>query len=185
MQPRSLPARVLRAVRLDAHVYEEVEHDRSSIRQAALVVFVACAAGAFGTWMRDVVLDGHDPAEAHVRIALLLDLVEPFVFWLGGSFFAYMVGVSVLRGPHTHADYREVLRTTGFAFAPGVLRGLAFVPPPALGFGLTVLGDAWMLVCGIVAVRQALDFTTARAIGTFGLAYALLWLALQGILGAG
>jgi hypothetical protein len=42
-----------------------------------------------------------------------------------------------------------------------------------------------MMVCGIVAVRQALDFTTARAIGTFGLAYALLWLALQGILGAG
>jgi hypothetical protein len=185
VRSRSLPARVWRALRLDWHLYEEVEHDRTSIGQACLVVLVACAAGAFGTWMRDVVIDGHDPAESHVRIALALDLVEPLVFWLGGSFFAYMVGVSVFRGPHTHSDYREVLRTTGFAFAPGVLRGLAFVPPPPLGFGLTVAGDAWMMVCGIVAVRQALDFTTGRAIGTFGLAYALLWLALQGILGTG
>ena len=76
----------------------------------------------------------------------------------------------------------EVLRTTGFAFTPGLLRVFAFVPPPGLGFGITVLADVWMLVCGIVAVRQALDFTTARAIGTFGVGYALLWLLLWGLI---
>jgi hypothetical protein len=32
-----------------------------------------------------------------------------------------------------------------------------------------------------VAVRQALDFTTGRAIGTFGVSAALLWLVLWGL----
>jgi hypothetical protein len=92
-----------------------------------------------------------------------------------------MVGATFFKGPETETDYREVLRTTGFAFAPGLLRLFAFVTPPKLGVAITVSGDAWMLVCGIVAVRQALDFTTARAIGTFGVAYGLMWLLLTGL----
>jgi hypothetical protein len=48
--------------------------------------------------------------------------------------------------------------------------------PPAL------LADVWVALASIVAVRQALDFTTARAIGTFGVAYLLLWLLLAGAL---
>ena len=31
-------------------------------------------------------------------------------------------------------------------------------------------------------MRQALDFSTARAVGTFGVAYMLLWLLLAGAL---
>jgi hypothetical protein len=176
---------MLRALTLDAHLYEEVEAERRSIGQATLVVLLACAAGALGTWLRKVTFGGQDPGLPHVRLGLAVDLAEPLVFWLGGSLFAYMLGVSFFRGPHTRADYLEVLRTTGFAFTPGLLRALAFVPPPALGLGLTLVGDFWMLACGIVAVRQALDFTTLRALGTFGLAYVLLWLALTGLLAAG
>ena len=32
----------------------------------------------------------------------------------------------------------------------------------------------------VVAIRQALDFTTPRAVGTFGAAALLLWLVLWG-----
>jgi len=80
-----------------------------------------------------------------------------------------------------------------------VLAGAAKMPPRALaerlisrlgtalvvggvGFALTVASDLWVLLAGIVAVRQALDFTTLRAIGTFGLSYLLLWLAFEGFL---
>ena len=80
------------------------------------------------------------------------------------------------------AIYAEVLRTTGFAFSPGIFRVLAAVPPPPLGFAFTVATDLWMLVAGIIAVRQALDFTTLRAIATFGVSYLLLWLTLSGLL---
>jgi hypothetical protein len=79
-------------------------------------------------------------------------------------------------------SYPEVLRTTGFAWTPGLLRVAIAVPPYSVGFGLTVIGDLWVLLAGIVAVRQALDFTTGRALGTFGASYVLLWLTFEGLL---
>lgn len=179
MAGRSLVRRMARAVTLEADLYEEVEAEQASIRQASLVVLLVCLAGALGTYVRDVVLLGESIAVAALWVTV--DLLEPLVFWLVGSAFAYMVGATFFRGPETRTDYREVLRTTGFAFTPGLLRSLAFVPPPLLGLSLTVAGDVWMLVCGVVAVRQALDFTTGRAIGTFGAAYGLLWLLLNGL----
>ena len=169
---RSLPRRMLRAVTLEADFYEEVEAEPRSIRQATVVVLLAASAGALGS-----ALAGW-PA-----LRVVLDLVEPLVLWLGGSLFAYMVGATFFRGPETQTDYAEVLRTTGFAFAPGLLRVFAFLPPvDRVGFSITVIADLWVLAAGVVAVRQALDFTTLRAIGTFGTAYALLWLVLGGAL---
>ena len=176
---RALWRRMARAVTLEADFYEEVEAERESIRQAVVVVLLACLAGAVGTMLRDTVL-GEVPLH-RIRLLLVLDIVGPLVTWLAGSAMAYMVGATFFKGPETETDYAEVLRTTGFAFTPGLLRVLAFVPPPQLGFGLTVAGDIWMLVCGIVAVRQALDFTTLRAIGTFGVAYALLRLMIEAL----
>jgi hypothetical protein len=160
-----------RAARLEPHLYEEVEHEPASIAQAWIVVLLAAGAGALGSYLAGL---------APERV--FIDLLEPLVLWLGGSVFTYMVGASFLRGPHTATDYREVLRTTGFAFAPGLLRVLACLPEPWLARTLPIAGDLWMLAAGVVAVRQALDFTTPRAIATFGVAYALLWLSFEGLL---
>jgi uncharacterized membrane protein len=106
--------------------------------------------------------------------------IEPLVFWLGGAAFAYMVGYSFFRGPETDSDYPEVLRTTGFAFAPGLLSFLTFVPPAAVGITLMWAFRLWILVAVMVAVRQALDFTTARAFGTVACAWVLGWLVMWG-----
>ncbi len=38
-----------------------------------------------------------------------------------------------------------------------------------------------MLAAVVVAIRQALDFSTLRAIGTFGFAAVLLWLMVWGL----
>ncbi|UCE84607.1 MAG: YIP1 family protein [Deltaproteobacteria bacterium] len=176
---RALPARMLRAARLDSSLYEEVEADRRSIRQAVVVVLLASAAGALGAWLA---------GRTAPRVAA--EFVEPFVVWLGGSVFAYMVGATFFRGPDTETDYAEVVRTVGFAYTPGLLRGLAFLPVvelPAVGgivLGVVIVfaADLWVLAAGIVAVRQALDFTTLRAVGTFGAAYVLLWIQIEGLL---
>ena len=172
MGSRSLPRRMLRAITLEADFYEEVEAEPRSIRQAFAIVLMVGIAGALGSW-----LAGSPP------LRLLLDFSEPLVFWLGCSLFAYMVGATIFRGPETQTDYAEVLRTTGFAFTPGLLRVFAFVPPPEVaGLAITMVADAWVLVAAIVAVRQALDFTTLRAVGTFGAAYMILWYLMLGAL---
>lgn len=177
----SFPLRMWRAALLHADTYEEVEADRGSIGQAFAVVLMASSAGALGTWLR--VAMGHTlPANAlPLPLHLALIVLEPLTVWLVSSAFAYMVGATFLRGPETETDYAEVLRTTGFAFTPGLLLFFVWLPPPELGLAAWTLGRVWILVAAVVAVRQALDFTTVRAIGTFGVAALLMWLVLWGI----
>ncbi len=57
----------------------------------------------------------------------------------------------------------ELLRTIGFASTPGLLGVLAIMTPLAKPVFAVVA--VWMLVAMVVAVRQALDYTsTARAV---------------------
>ncbi len=111
----------------------------------------------------------------------MVPAVSLLAIWLVSSAFTYMVGATFLRGPETETDYAEVLRTTGFAFSPGLLLFFVWLPPELLGLGLAALARLWVLVAAVVAVRQALDFTTIRAIGTFGVAALLMYLLLWGL----
>jgi hypothetical protein len=57
-----------------------------------------------------------------------------------------------------------LLRTIGFSNTPGVFRFFSFVP--FVGGVIAFVASVWSLVAGVIAVRQALDFTTGRAIAT-------------------
>lgn len=170
-----------RAALLQADAYEEVEADRSSIVQAFGIVLLACIAAAVGFWMR--IWLGHPlpPGSLPLPLQLSVIFLEPLVLWSAGSAFTFMVGASFFRGDETETDYPEVLRTTGFAFTPALLASLAFLPPDALGLGILSVARIWTLVACVIAVRQALDFTTLRAIGTFGVSALLVWLVLWGL----
>ena len=174
----SFPQRLWRAALLDSEIYEEVEADPSSIRQALVVVLAAGTAIGVGRWLQGTLAGVPFDQRA---LQLAVSLLEPLVLWFVGSAFAFMVGASFFRGPETETDFAEVLRTTGFAFTPSALAVLAFVPPPALGMGIGLFARAWVLVAGIIAVRQALDFTTVRAVGTFGVATVLVWTLMWGL----
>jgi hypothetical protein len=175
---KRLGRRMLGAALLRAETYEEVEADPSSLAGAALVVVLACAAIGLASFV-----GGRHAGVAGPRLGMQVAVacLLPATGWLAGSALAYMVGASFLRGPQTATDYREVLRTTGFAFAPGILRGLAWLPPAALGIGIDFGASLWVLCAGVVAVRQALDFGTPAAIGTCLAAALLLWLLVWGL----
>jgi hypothetical protein len=169
--------RMLWAALLHADTYEEVEADRRSIGQAALVVLAGCAMIGVARYLQATEVG---VAEERLALQVVLSVLEPLVLWIGGSAAAFMVGATFFRGPETETDFAEVLRTTGFAFTPALLRILVLLPPPELGLGLDLFARAWVFVAVVVAIRQALDFTTLRAVGTFGVAAVLLWLVLWG-----
>jgi hypothetical protein len=177
-----MPLRLLRCSLLHADTYEEVEADPSSISQAAVMVLLAAVSAGSGAWLET--LTWH-PAGADSPLGLALETsaraIEPLVFWAGGAAFAYMVGSSFFRGPETQTDYAEVLRTTGFAFTPGLLSFLVVVPPAGVGVGLMWFFRLWILLAVMIAVRQALDFTTGRAIGTVLVGWMLGWLVMWGM----
>ena len=82
----------------------------------------------------------------------------------------YVIGDKVFGGT---ATWGELLRTIGFAHAPGVLLVFGFVP--LLGGFLAIAVYLWILWAAVIAVRQALDFSTTKAVAT-GL---LGWLAIM------
>lgn len=173
----ALLRRMRRAALLHADTYEEIEADPTAIRQAWAVVAAACLCIALARLLLGLRAGIDDD---RLLFQVVLSALEPLAVWIGGSAFAFMVGASFFRGPETETDFGEVLRTTGFAFTPALLRILVVVPPPALGLSIDLIARVWTFAAVVVAIRQALDFTTARAVGTFGVAALLLWLVLWG-----
>ena len=164
-QSRSLVERMIAAAKLEAGLYEEVEADAGATSQAAVVVGVAAIASAIG-------------AAGGGAAGIFGGLIGALLGWLVWSGVTYLIGDKLLGGT---ATWGELLRTIGFAQSPGVLYVLAVVP--VLGGIVRLAVMVWLLVAGVIAIRQALDFSTGKAIITAVLgwiAMALLILPLVG-----
>ena len=144
--------RIIRAAKLDVSLYEEVEADQGALVQAMQVVILSSLAAGLGSIGR-VGLEG-----------LIIGTLAALASWYIWAYLTYFIGTKLLPEPQTKADHGELLRTIGFASAPGLIRIVGIIPPLA---GLVNLAAAvWMLAAMIVAVRQALDYsTTLRAVG--------------------
>jgi hypothetical protein len=144
--------RFIGALKLDRATYEEIEANPSAFWQALAVVVLSSMSTAAGVSGR---LRAPD---------LLAGIVGGLLGWAGWAGIAYVVGTRLLPVPNTKADWGELLRTTGFATAPGVLSILGLAPV-FTGF-IAFVASVWILLAFAVAVRQALDFdSTWRAIG--------------------
>jgi hypothetical protein len=158
--------RMIRAAKLDPHVYEEVEADKSAMGQAMGVVMLSSLAGGIG-FMQVAGLTG-----------MVIGTVGSLLGWYVWAFLTYIIGTKLLPEPQTQADHGELLRTVGFSSAPGIIRIFAIIP--GLNTIVNLLAGAWMLVAMVIAVRQALDYhSTYRAIGVCLIG----WLAQAAILG--
>ncbi len=147
-----LIARMIRAAKLDTNLYEEVEADRSAMSQALIVVLLASIAGGLG--------NGTFFEFSDIIRGIIVSLISWFL-WAAITMF---IGTRFLPVEQTSADMGELLRTLGFASAPGVIRVIGIIPP--LASILAVIASIWMLIAMVVAVKQALDYPNfGRAIG--------------------
>jgi len=140
----SFAERVIGAVKLDAKTYEEVEHDVLATSQAAAVIAMSSVASGIGAYW----LLGLTGIVRGALIALL--------GWVIGAVVLWFVGTKIIPGKSTEADIGQLLRTVGFAGAPGLLRVLGIVP--GLGFITALAAGVWSLAATVVAVRAALDY---------------------------
>jgi hypothetical protein len=145
--------RAIGAGALDRGIYEEVEADAAATRQAIGLVLLASVAGGIG-------LSGF--ARPNVG-AIVAGIPASLIAWIAWAALTYLIGSRLLPEPQTKANVGELLRTIGFASAPGVLR--VFGVLPVIGPLLYATASIWMLFAMVVAVRQALDYrSTARAV---------------------
>ena len=147
----SMIERMIRASRLDVHIFEEVEADTSATRQAlSVVALVALATGIASLGTTGL-------------IGLFVGVVSAIVGWALWAWILHLIGTKIMPSHSTHADWGQLARTLGFAQSPGIFRVLGLVP--VIGNIIFAVASIWMLVAMVIAVRQALDYTsTWRAI---------------------
>jgi hypothetical protein len=132
------------AAKLNVDVYEEVEADSTATRQAMGVVLLSSVAAGIGS--------------AAFGAGVIAGAVAALLSWVIWAFLTYLVGTRLFPEPQTEADMGQLMRTLGFAQSVGVLR--VFGSVPVLGSLLLGIVSVWMLVAMVIAVRQALDYTS-------------------------
>ena len=160
--------RMIGAAKLNAATYEEVEADKGATKQALAVVLLAAVAAGVGE-----ITEGGE--------AVIGALLGAFIGWVIWAFLTWLIGTKFLAGPQTQADVGQLLRTIGFAATPGLFRVFGWIP--ILGPVIMIVTWVWMLATTVVAVRQALDYTSTGkailvcAIGWFVYALIFIWTA--------
>jgi hypothetical protein len=147
---RSFIDRMKGAALLDVDTYEEVEADTSSTGEAAGVIALVAVATAIG-------------ASGAGSTAIIAGLVSAFVGWLLWALITYVIGDKLLGGT---ATWGELLRTLGFAQSPALLLVFGAVPVDGVRLVVALVVGVWTLITGIIAIRQALDFGTGKALLT-------------------
>jgi len=146
--------RIIRAAKLDASLYEEVEKDARALPQAMGVVILSAVAAGIGVIFQ-------------IRVGMAGILFGAFaglISWYVWALLTYWIGTKLLPEPQTKADLGELLRTIGFSSSPGLIRVLGVIA----GSGRIVfsLAAAWMFVAMVIAVKCALDYKSIwRAVG--------------------
>lgn len=148
----SIQERMIRAAKLDPTLFEEVEADETALGQATLVIVASSVAAGIGTI--------HSGGLSGVVVQTIAALVS----WYIWAYLTFWIGTTLLAEETTKATPGELLRSLGFAASPGLIRILGIIP--GLSAIVFFIAAIWMLVAMIIAVRQALDYTsTLRAIG--------------------
>ena len=145
--------RLIGAAALDAAIYEEVEADRTATGQAVVVVILSSVAAGVGA-------RGFGGASPGTMVFMAIGALLGWAAW---ALVTLQIGGRLMPEPQTRVDMGELLRTIGFANAPGLLRVFGIIP--SVSYPAFAIAAVWMLLAMIVAVRQALDYTsTGRAV---------------------
>jgi hypothetical protein len=141
--------RMIRAARLEPQLYDEVEHDQNATGQAFAVVLIVALCALIGS-----ALSGHRTQ------GLIGAGFGAIVGWLIWSLIILVVG-RILGG---RADFGEVMRALAFADTPGVFH--LFSSFPIFGPLIGLVAGVWTVIATVIAVREAMDFDTGRAVLT-------------------
>lgn len=143
-----LKTRMIGASMLSVDTFEEVEADRDATTQAALVVVMVALCQAVGSWTLG-------------PFAAVGAAIVAFGSWLVWAGITYVVGDKVFKG---EATWGELLRTLGFAQAPGVLFIIGVIP--FFGGIVRLVVSLWIIVASFIAIRQALDISNGKTLLT-------------------
>src|SRR3982751_2250654 len=147
----NLTERMVGAMKADVKTFQEIEADQNAMGQAITVIVIAGVGALIGNIFRSGSSGG--------IMALIMSLIV-YALW---AILVVVIGTKIMPEPTTKADFKEAFQVIGFTASPGVFNVLAIIP--FLGPLISLVIGIWMLVIGVIAVREVLDYSNVgRAI---------------------
>ena len=155
----SMIDRMVKAAKLNVDFYNEAERDTNLTQEALLVVVLVSLVGGIGSLLGGLISKdiGFGAAVLGAVVTIVLGIVNYYIW----SYVTLFVGTKLFGGK---ADAGEMLRTLGYAHTPRLLSLLSFIP--CAGPIIALIGAILSLVAAVIAIREALDFDTTKAILT-------------------
>ena len=153
----SMVDRVFRAIKLDTDFYQEAEQDTSLTQEALWVVIIVSLASGLGSLL-GAIFTGQLGAALLSALLTIVVGIGGYYLW---AYITLFVGTRFFDGD---ADFGEMLRTLGYAHAPRLLGLLSFIP--CVGWVFSLAGFVLSLVAAVIAIREAMDFDTGKAVIT-------------------
>lgn len=151
LNPNRIVERSIGVAKLVQRTYREIAVDPGATKEAAIVVLVVAIAGGIGGVGNGIG-------------GIIVGLIGAFVSWLLFTAVAWFFGTQLFGTPTTNANRDSLLRTLGYAKAPGILAFVGFIP--ILGWIVAFAAGIWVLVTSVFAIRQVFGMSTGRAIIT-------------------
>lgn len=174
--------RILRAIRLDWTVFREIAEDQNALTEAAIIVAVVSFLSGIGTFIGALIADNSfGTAFLGFLSTWLIDGI--LLHWIVWAVLTYFVGTMFFQGK---TDIPEMLRVLGYANAPKLLGIFGFIP--CVGWLIALAGGILALIAGVIAVREAMEFDTTKAIITVVVSWVISWVLswiVDAILGMG
>jgi hypothetical protein len=165
--------RIMRVLKLDKAVFPEIGNDPKATTEAGIIVVVVSLLTGIGSGFQGGFF-------GRVVWELIAGVVLGWLLW---AFVTYFIGTSLFQGKTT---VEEMLRVLGYASAPRLLGFFSFIP--CVGPIVALAGTILSLVAGFIAVREAMEFDTGKAVITVligWLVYLVVTVILAPILGLG
>jgi hypothetical protein len=148
--------RLMRLVRLDTSVFDEVRHDASATIPAVVVVVVSTLLAGLGGWIWWITQDySYDESKVFVQ-SVILGTIFSVALWIVWLLVSWVVLTQLFR---EEADWQQMLRTMGMAAIPLALSFGMFIPGITFGVGLSSIalffGLTTMAIQATTAARPA------------------------------
>ncbi len=148
--------RMVGAALFRSETYNEIENDATAIGQAFAVVLLVTVCGIASGIIENIISEEASVTALGIVLAIVGGLFFGVVRWAMWVTLMLMIGGGLLRTGATQTSWSELGRMMGFAYTPGVLSLLTFIPN--FGSLFWLIGFFWTLVGMVVAVRHALDY---------------------------
>ncbi len=143
--------RMIRAIMLDAELYEEIPVDHGYLYQSIAIIILSSLSAGIAT------------LPDNGALGFVLMTVIAIFCWILWGYITFFAANMLMDAKEQSIDFIEVVRITGFASAPGILRALGVVPG-LLGIVFLISG-IWMMIMIATSIKHAFDFDMLRALG--------------------